>query len=268
MAGTGQYDSGIGVAVSSLDSSVYVTGYAQESIGDQPFDDEDDIILLKYDSDGGLVWVRMLGEDEDDRGQAVAVSPDGQSIYVAGYVEDNGLNGQPSVDDEDLVLIKYNAEGVLQWVRQTGSEDDDQGNAVAVSPDGKYIYVAGYAEDEFNGHPHLGGDDIVLLMYDTSGNLLGSYVAGNSSDDDARGIAVSPDGFSVYIAGDSEGSLHGMGASEYQSPFLFQYLPDIPTQAPTVAPTMPPVYEPDNLLSGSCRYSTKKNDFDCRYSEM
>ena len=54
---------------------------------------EVDIILLKYDSTGSLLWTRDAGSTGYDYGYGVAVSGDG-FIYVTGYVE-GSLNGQP-----------------------------------------------------------------------------------------------------------------------------------------------------------------------------
>ena len=44
-----------------------------------------DVILLKYDSTGSLLWARQAGSASDDAGFGVAVSGDGH-VYVTGYV--------------------------------------------------------------------------------------------------------------------------------------------------------------------------------------
>ena len=53
-----------------------------------------DIILLKYNSSGALLWTRQTGTTGGDQGYVVAVSGDG-SIYITGYTE-GSLNGQVS----------------------------------------------------------------------------------------------------------------------------------------------------------------------------
>jgi hypothetical protein len=57
------------------------------------FIDFDDIFLLKYSSSGSLLWTRETGSTYDDQGIGVAVSADGSSIYVTGFVSSN-LNGE------------------------------------------------------------------------------------------------------------------------------------------------------------------------------
>ena len=53
-----------------------------------------DIVLLKFDSSGSLLWTRETGTSSDDYGQSVSVTAEGSSIYVTGYSYAS-LNGQP-----------------------------------------------------------------------------------------------------------------------------------------------------------------------------
>ncbi len=53
-----------------------------------------DIVLLKYDSSGSLLWTRETGTSGDDVGDGVSVSVDVNSIYVTGFAS-GSLNGQP-----------------------------------------------------------------------------------------------------------------------------------------------------------------------------
>ena len=89
--GGSQFDAGAGVATAP-DNSVYVTGTTLSfGAGDR------DAFLLKYDATGALVWQRTFGTAPgepffraDDFGQAVAVSPNGEAIYISGHLG-NGL---------------------------------------------------------------------------------------------------------------------------------------------------------------------------------
>ena len=52
-----------------------------------------DLLLLKYDSDGNLLWDRTLdnGDGQLDTGYELAIDPDGNAI-VAGFTEPNALS--------------------------------------------------------------------------------------------------------------------------------------------------------------------------------
>ena len=67
-----------------------------------------DLLLLKYDSDGNLLWDRTLdnGDGQLDTGYELAIDPDGNAI-VAGFTEPNAY------------LVKYSPTGDLLWERRT-----------------------------------------------------------------------------------------------------------------------------------------------------
>ena len=52
--------------------------------------------------------------------------------------------------DDDIFLIKYSSSGVVQWTREAGTPDADEGWGVAVSADG-HAYVTGVTDGSLNG---------------------------------------------------------------------------------------------------------------------
>ena len=54
---------------------------------------------------------------------------------------------------------------------------------------------------------YLGGYDIFLLKYNSSGALLWTRQTGTTSDDGANGVTVSGDGF-IYVTGYTPGALN------------------------------------------------------------
>lgn len=83
-----------------------VTLYLNEFILFVYFFSDSDILVMKYDSSSSAtLWTRLTGSDGLDSGRAVAVSADGQSVYVTGEVS----SGEGQIKDEDIVLMKYDA---------------------------------------------------------------------------------------------------------------------------------------------------------------
>ncbi|WKZ65711.1 MAG: SBBP repeat-containing protein [Flavobacteriales bacterium] len=108
-------------------------------------------------------------------------------------------------------IAKRSPDGTCQWVRAiTVGFNDAWAYGVAIDAADR-IYVTG----SYNGNADFGNgvtlnslgiDDIFLARYDTVGTCLWARRAGSSaSNDEARGVAVSPDG-GIFIAGFSGGT--------------------------------------------------------------
>ena len=89
-------------------------------------------------------WTRIWhgGTVEDDGASSVVVSPDGGSVFLAGFT---GVSTQGRTDEDGLLLV-YSSEGELLF---TLTHDVDGGadvaSDVAVSPDEENVYLAGDA---------------------------------------------------------------------------------------------------------------------------
>jgi uncharacterized delta-60 repeat protein len=163
------------VAVSA-DGSVYVTGITA--------DNGNDAVLLKFDSNGTLLWERTWGGAQSDAGMAVATAPDG-SVYITGSETSFGSGF-------GLFVVKFDSSGNLVWQRIS---DRANGNAVAVGPDGS-VYAAGTTPRN-----EIGNFDIVVMKITAAGSLVWqrTYSAGDVVDPRGR-MAAGPDG-SIVMAG-------------------------------------------------------------------
>jgi uncharacterized delta-60 repeat protein len=176
-------DKAAGVAVAA-DGSVYVTGTTL-SFGQGARD----AFLLKYASDGSLVWQRTYGtapsptSSANEFGNAVAVAPDGSAVYITGQFGD----GNP-------FLVKFSSGGTLIWQETFGNGAFSSG--VAVANDGN-VYVAGGSFNE-----GVGQGDALLVKFTPAGAIVWAKTWGGPNFDAARGIAIGTDG-GIYIAGET-----------------------------------------------------------------
>jgi DNA-binding beta-propeller fold protein YncE len=152
---------------------------------------------------------RVLPDTSLGGARGVAVSPDGRSVYVASPGSDSiahffrgGPLGQLAYDG---CLANTAAQGCgdLPGAPLGGAD------AVAVSPDGRSVYVASRDSDSiahfFRSPEGKIAYDGCLANDDAQGcaNLPGAPL------NDANGVAVSPDGRSVYVASaDSDSIAH------------------------------------------------------------
>jgi uncharacterized delta-60 repeat protein len=168
--------------------NVYITGYGEDSLGDIGY------VTIKYNTNGVQQWIAKYNNGPyyyEDEASAMAIDNVG-NVYVAGYSV--GLN-----TDRDYATVKYNSNGIQQWVRRYNGpgNDWDEASAIMVSNTG-YVYITGYSFNADNN------EDIATIKYDTNGVQLWAarYNDPNDYDDYAYAIAVDGDE-NVYVTGAS-----------------------------------------------------------------
>ncbi len=170
------------VRASPADDRVYVTGHGFGSIE-----------TVAYNGAGKQLWSdRYTGGFTADPFDMV-VSRDGKRIYVIG----TGYKTAPPGGTADYLTIAYSAAGARLWVARydDAHHGDDRALAVAVSPNGRRIYVTG---ESFAGRTSICGfvehdqDDVATVAYSRSGDQLWvrTYDSPAQSNDVGRGVAV------------------------------------------------------------------------------
>ncbi|MFH1249938.1 MAG: T9SS type A sorting domain-containing protein [bacterium] len=141
---------GYGVATDSK-NNIIVTGKAYYNWGDY--------IILKYDQNGNLLWMRTYDGAWEDYAQDVAV--DGSdNIIVTGY-SNRDMNW-------DWCTIKYSPEGDIIWIRRYDVAETDWAFGVATDQDDNVI-VAGETHQLL---PGTGGCSAMVIKYSAQGDTL------------------------------------------------------------------------------------------------
>lgn len=171
-----------GIAVDAVDN-VYITGSTDSFANGLT-----QIFLLKYTPYGTLQFSELWGTNQNSWGNAVAVDTLG-NVYVVGTTTTRGAGSQ-------IVLLKYDSSGNLVYQKNVGGAQNSYGTGVAVDSGG-YVYATGYT---YGLGPTPGISAVILLKYDSSGNLLFQKTWGGTMNDFATAIALDIDG-NVYLTG-------------------------------------------------------------------
>jgi len=137
----------------TADSHYVITGYTT-SFGAGT----EDVYVIKIDAQGDTVWTRTYGGPEPDEGRGICATSDG-CVVVTGRTDSYGEG------NNDLYLLKLDADGDTLWTRVFGSTRLDWGTAVCLTQDGNYASCG--SSDEFTGDLNL-----YLVKVDTAGTLL------------------------------------------------------------------------------------------------
>jgi 6-phosphogluconolactonase (cycloisomerase 2 family) len=150
---------------------------------------------------GPLVFAEAVRDGEAgvtgiDEPAAIAISPDGAQVYVAG----SGANAV-AIFARDAATGALHPAGVVRDGAR-GVDGLDQPGDIALSPDGANVYVAGFDADAL----------AVFARDGTSGKLrflsvMRDRVGGVRGLGGAVSVVVSPDGGAVYVAGRQDDSI-------------------------------------------------------------
>jgi len=113
------------------DEGYIITGYTS-SYGAE----DDNIWLIKTDSDGNKEWDKTYGGKNREKGYSCQITDDDGYIIV-------GITAEPDQYPSDILLIKTDSAGNKQWEKVFGKAKFDIGNSIQQVSDGGYV-ITGY----------------------------------------------------------------------------------------------------------------------------
>jgi hypothetical protein len=136
----GAQSSDFGKDVEALNGGIYVAGTTTNDASSRK---EQDVLLLKFDTEGEQIWQRQYGADPTyEYGYHLETS--GGELYIAGrYLSiTRPPNATEPIREETMLLLKLDTEGEMLWnVTYTGIQNQPTGILVA----GDSIYMVGNA---------------------------------------------------------------------------------------------------------------------------
>lgn len=117
---------------------------------------------------------------------------------------------------------------LFQWAttptyRQFGSSGNDEAMGLWTDPVGG-LHVVGYTTGATTGNPSAGGTDMFIRKFTAAGGDEWSRQPGTSGED--YGFAVTGDSAGIYVAGWSDGAMHGQTNLGLRDVVLIRYDPN------------------------------------------
>lgn len=206
-AGANQLRGASGVAISPTGDQVFVTSHLAAAITVFDRDPSGNLTFRQAIKDGDGNVQNLLGAS------SVAVSPDGNQVYVASATEaaltvfDRNADGSLSVaqvvlDNDNGAQLFGGATDLFTGINVTGFPAINGFSHVTVSPDGNQVFVASFAENVLTVFDRDGAGRLSVnqVIQDQDGNGA-NELAG------AVGVAVSPDDRQVFVTGFTDAAL-------------------------------------------------------------
>lgn len=157
-------------------------GFLLVGNGQKDATSEQDMYLVKTDSEGNLIWEKYIGGDLSEVAFSVEQTSDGGFIIIG---ESN------SFGSEDFYLVKTDAEGDTLWTKTYFKENmNDEGYQVKQTPDGGYAFVG-----EINPINPM-NRRVTLVKTDAAGDTLWTRIFKQGS---GNGLDITTDGGFVLI---------------------------------------------------------------------
>ncbi|TPE42586.1 T9SS type B sorting domain-containing protein [Pontibacter mangrovi] len=191
-----------------------------------------DIVVAKYNTNGGVVWATLAGGAASETGFGIAIDAAGNSFITGSFsgASSFGSANLSSAGSTDGFVAKLNADGSFAWAKNVGGSGEDNGRSIVADASGT-VYVAGNFNGDFSlgttTLTHSGKQDIFLVAYSSAGVLRWAKKAGDSNADEVTSLAIDGAG-NLYLGGNftrstSFGGISISGNGNSQDIFLAKY---------------------------------------------
>ena len=208
--GTVDFDPGVGVATLSTSATNQCDAY-----------------VAKYNAaDGSYVWAKRFGGTNIDNCQALTVDASG-NVYAGISFMSASVDADPGAGtaiitgtgtDYNVAIIKLDSGGNYVWAKSWGGTGTETMYGITVDGSNN-VYATGSFQSTVDFDPGagttsktvVGGSDIYVSKFDSSGNFAWVATAGATGSDQGRAVVVDGSG-NLYLGGYFNGATLSAGA--------------------------------------------------------
>jgi hypothetical protein len=192
----------------------------------------DDVFLAKYDANGNVVWAISQGSASGENAFGVSTDAAGNVFITGAFMGSSLAIGSTTLinsgSGDAVFVVKYDANGNLQWARGGYGED---GLAITTDLSGNTYVTGMFSSPTITLGTYTltctGFGSMFLGKYDTNGNVLWARSSVGPGFTEGMGITTDAAG-DVYVTGDFIGSNTVFGTYTVTNPgggtnFLTKY---------------------------------------------
>ncbi|MCI0557940.1 MAG: Ig-like domain-containing protein [Nitrososphaera sp.] len=143
-----------------------------------------DIMVLRLDSDGDIVWQKRYGGAKFEEPSTILRAPGGYIVLEQSTSFSSNTDGW---------VFKLDPGGNMIWQKRHGGGSFDELSAARMTPDGGFI-AAG--ETKSFGAVN---EDFWVVKFDSGGSIMWQKRYGGADIDEAEGIALTPEGGFIVV---------------------------------------------------------------------
>jgi len=152
--------------------------------------------LIKTNSSGAIEWVEIYGGTDDDRGNSVAVAPEGGYILGGQTSSNDGdFDGLSVSDGMDAYMLKVDVNGDKEWITIIGGSENEEGRDVTAGEDGSYLLtgMTPSGDGDFSEFD-VEENDLFVVKLNSDGSKEWLTTLSGSERDAGNSISPSPNG--------------------------------------------------------------------------
>ncbi len=168
------------------------------------------IFIVKYDAGGNVIWAKSEGGNSYGFSNSISIDTSG-NVFITGVFNSPtisfGTITLTNAGSWDIFIVKYDANGNMLWAKSAGGYYDDSCNSISTDASGNAFMTGYFSSDTITfgtitltsaGYPD---NDIFIVKYDASGNVLWAQSAGDSTGSDHGSSVATDANGNVFMTG-------------------------------------------------------------------
>ena len=141
-----------------------------------------------------LNYIKSFGGSNDDEANDIINTSDGGFMVIGSSTSSDGLIQNKMGLESDIILMKFDSDKSIEWVKNYGGSKDDRGQSV-VEVSGIGYALLGYSmSNDGDASSNEGFHDNWVILIDSKGDIIWEKSYGFSGHDHAYNIIKTKDG--------------------------------------------------------------------------